>query len=128
MQPILTLFLGLLALLPLHAADSKPNFVVIMVDDMGYAGVSCFGNPYFKTPEIDRLAAEGMRLTEVRLSSSLDSWSRGGKTNLGPLSPRLPHVGFGAPSKYVLTENMFDTFFVLGKTPHDETPHWGDPD
>ena len=28
----------------------KPNVIVIMVDDMGYAGVSCFGNPYFKTP------------------------------------------------------------------------------
>lgn len=38
-------------------AVEKPNFVVIMVD----AGVSCFGNPYFKTPEIDRLAAEGMK-------------------------------------------------------------------
>ena len=39
-------------------AAERPNFVVIMVDDMGYAGVSCFGNPYFQTPEIDRLAAE----------------------------------------------------------------------
>lgn len=43
-----------------NTAD-KPNFIIILVDDMGYAGVSCFGNPYFKPPEIDRLAAEGNR-------------------------------------------------------------------
>ena len=36
----------------------RPNFIVIMVDDIGYAGLSSFGNPYFKTPEIDRLAAQ----------------------------------------------------------------------
>jgi len=34
-----------------------------MVDDMGYAGLSCFGNPHFKTPELDRLAEEGIRFT-----------------------------------------------------------------
>ena len=43
---------------------TRPNFVVTMVDDMGYAGVSCFGNPCFRTPEIDRLATEEMQLTE----------------------------------------------------------------
>ncbi len=42
-------FISACAILP---AAEKPNFVVIMVDDMGYAGVSCFGNPYFKTPQI----------------------------------------------------------------------------
>lgn len=64
--------LGLLAPSAL-AADSPPNFVVIMVDDMGYAGVSCFGNRYFKTPEIDRLAAEGMRLTDFHSSGTVSS-------------------------------------------------------
>ena len=56
----------------------KPNFVVIMVDDMGYAGVSCFGNPYFKTPEIDRLAAEGMKLTDFHSSGTVCSPTRAG--------------------------------------------------
>ncbi|MCB1062852.1 MAG: sulfatase-like hydrolase/transferase [Verrucomicrobiae bacterium] len=59
-------------------AEEKPNFVVIMVDDMGYAGVSCFGNPYFKTPEIDRLAAEGMRLTDFHSSGTVCSPTRAG--------------------------------------------------
>jgi arylsulfatase A-like enzyme len=59
-------------------AISRPNFVIIMVDDMGYAGVSCFGNPYFETPEIDRIAAEGMRLTDFHSSGTVCSPTRAG--------------------------------------------------
>jgi arylsulfatase A-like enzyme len=60
------------------SAEAKPNLIVVMVDDMGYAGVSCFGNPYFKTPEIDRLAAEGMRLTDFHSSGTVCSPTRAG--------------------------------------------------
>ena len=60
------------------AASSRPNLIVIMVDDMGYEGVSCFGNPYFKTPEIDRLAAEGMRFTDFHSSGTVCSPTRAG--------------------------------------------------
>src|SRR6056297_2200685 len=59
-------------------ADDRPNFVIIMVDDMGHAGVSCFGNPYFRTPETDRLAAEGMRLTDFHSSGTVCSPTRAG--------------------------------------------------
>ena len=62
----------------LATAGDRPNFVIIMVDDMGYAGVSCFGNPYFKTPEIDRLAAEGIRLTDFHSSGTVCSPTRAG--------------------------------------------------
>ena len=58
--------------------EQKPNVIVIMVDDMGYAGVSCFGNPYFKTPEIDRLAHEGIRLTAFHSSGTVCSPTRAG--------------------------------------------------
>lgn len=62
-----------------HAsAAPRPNLIVIMVDDMGYEGISCFGNPYFKTPEIDRLAAEGMRLTDFHSSGTVCSPTRAG--------------------------------------------------
>lgn len=57
---------------------ARPNLVIIMVDDMGHAGVSCFGNPYFKTPHIDRLAAEGMRLTDFHSSGVVCSPTRAG--------------------------------------------------
>ena len=76
----MTRLLGLLLLFyaSLTKAESPPNFVIIMVDDMGYAGVSCFGNPYFETPEIDRLAAEGMRLTDFHSSGTVCSPTRAG--------------------------------------------------
>ena len=45
----------------LHAAP--PNIVFILADDLGYGDVSCFGQQKFQTPNIDRLAAEGMKLT-----------------------------------------------------------------
>ncbi|MEM8955212.1 MAG: sulfatase-like hydrolase/transferase [Verrucomicrobiota bacterium] len=60
------------------ASGLRPNFIVIMVDDMGYAGVSCFGNPFFETPEIDRMAAEGKRLTDFHSSGTVCSPTRTG--------------------------------------------------
>jgi arylsulfatase A len=45
------------------AAESKPNVVVILVDDLGYADVGPFGATKQKTPNLDRMAAEGMKLT-----------------------------------------------------------------
>lgn len=80
---LLTLCLSLSALRSTTAAaprtpGDRPNLIVIMVDDMGYAGVSCFGNPYFKTPEIDRLAAEGLKLTDFHSSGTVCSPTRAG--------------------------------------------------
>ena len=76
---LFTCIASVLAFLPARAvASSRPNLIVIMVDDMGYEGVSCFGNPYFKTPEIDRLAAEGMRLTDFHSSGTVCSPTRAG--------------------------------------------------
>ncbi|MCR9293939.1 MAG: sulfatase-like hydrolase/transferase [bacterium] len=69
---------AVLALLTSTAADERPNFIVIMVDDMGYEGISCFGNPYFETQQIDRLAAEGMRLTDFHSSGTVCSPTRTG--------------------------------------------------
>lgn len=40
----------------------RPNIVFIMADDLGYTDVACFGSQYYETPNIDRLAAQGMRL------------------------------------------------------------------
>ena len=57
--------------------DSKrPNIVVIFIDDMGFADPSCFGNPLIKTPHIDKLAAEGIKLTNFYVNSPICSASR----------------------------------------------------
>lgn len=74
----LPLIMGALNATAIEGEETRPNFVIIMVDDMGYEGVSCFGNPFFKTPEIDRLAAEGMRLTDFHSSGTVCSPTRAG--------------------------------------------------
>ena len=54
----------------------KPNILVIFIDDMGFADPSCFGNPLIKTPYIDKLAAEGIKLTNFYVNSPICSASR----------------------------------------------------
>ena len=44
-------------------AATKPNIVFILADDLGYTDVACFGSKYYETPNLDRLASQGMKLT-----------------------------------------------------------------
>lgn len=57
-----SLFLAALLVSAAHAA-AKPNIVFILADDLGYTDVACFGSKYYETPNIDKLAAQGMKLT-----------------------------------------------------------------
>lgn len=64
-----TSLLLLVSLCVLTAAEGKrPNIVVILTDDQGYGDLSCHGNPILKTPNIDRLHAEGVRFTDFHVS------------------------------------------------------------
>jgi len=47
----------------MRAEVSHPNIVFILADDLGYTDVACYGSKYYETPNIDRLAARGMRFT-----------------------------------------------------------------
>jgi arylsulfatase A-like enzyme len=57
-------------------AQTKPNIVIIFTDDQGYQDVGCFGSPNIKTPNLDRMAAEGMRFTDFHVAASVCSPSR----------------------------------------------------
>jgi arylsulfatase A len=59
------------------AAD-RPNLLVIMCDDLGYGDLACYGHPVIKTPRLDQLAAEGIRLTDCYGASPICSSSRAG--------------------------------------------------
>jgi arylsulfatase A-like enzyme len=56
--------------------DGKPNFVIIFTDDQGYQDVGCFGSPSIVTPNLDKMAAEGMRFTDFYSAASICSPSR----------------------------------------------------
>lgn len=73
------LFLSTLVLL-LFAAEAaqanKPNFILIFADDQGYGDLSCFGSKTIRTPNIDRLAEEGRKLTSFMVASPVCTPSR----------------------------------------------------
>lgn len=62
----------------LSAAEprSRPNVVMLLIDDMGWGDFSCFGNKDAATPNIDRLAAEGIRFSQFYVNSPICSPSR----------------------------------------------------
>lgn len=81
MRPITAVFLSLCLSIPLLAqtdgqAGARPNIVVIFIDDMGWADLSCFGGTAVPTPNIDRLASEGLRFRSFYVNSPICSPSR----------------------------------------------------
>jgi arylsulfatase A len=60
------------------AAADRPNVVVILCDDLGYGDLGCFGHPHIKTPNLDRLAKSGLRLTDCYSAAPVCSSSRAG--------------------------------------------------
>jgi len=54
----------------------RPNILYIMCDDMGFADLSCYGQQHFRTPNIDRLAQQGMRMTSAYAGSPVSAPSR----------------------------------------------------
>lgn len=63
-------------LLANEATDKKPNFVFILVDDLGWIDTGCYGSKFYETPNIDRLAAEGMRFTDAYAACAVCSPTR----------------------------------------------------
>src|SRR6267378_4402533 len=74
---------------PAWAQSTKPNIVFILADDLGYADVSCYGQRDYTTPNIDRLAAEGLKFTQAYSNSPDCSSTRTGLIT-GRYQARLP--------------------------------------
>src|SRR5213594_2737992 len=89
-------FLAATALAPfIPQTNAPPNIVFIMADDLGYADVSCYGRRDYTTPNIDRIAAQGMRFTEAYANSPVCTASRTALIT-GRYQYRLP-VGLEEP-------------------------------
>ena len=67
-------------------ATDKPNIVVILCDDLGYGDLECYGHPHIKTPNLNRMAQEGIRLTDCYSAAPVCSPSR-----VGLLTGRSPN-------------------------------------
>ena len=78
-----------------RAQSPKPNIVFIMADDLGYADVSCYGQRDYTTPNVDRLAIEGLRFTQGYANSAVCSATRTALAT-GRYQYRLP-VGLEEP-------------------------------
>lgn len=57
-------------------ADGRPNVIVFLADDLGWNGLRCFGSDFHETPNLDRLAAEGMKFTDAYSACTVCSPSR----------------------------------------------------
>lgn len=99
----------------------KPNIIYIMCDDMGYGDIGCYGQPYILTPNIDKMANEGMRFTQAYAGSPVSAPSRssfmtGQHTGHSEVRgnkeywPTAPKVQYGVNQEYA----------VVGQHPYDK--------
>jgi arylsulfatase A-like enzyme len=58
------------------AAELRPNFVILFADDLGWGDLGCYGHPNIRTPNLDRMATEGMRFTEFYSAAEVCTPSR----------------------------------------------------
>src|SRR4051794_29903900 len=79
-KPVAVLFALVLGLsVPgARGEETRPNVVFVLVDDMGYADVGCYGAKDIRTPNIDRLAREGVRMTDFYANGPVCSPTRCG--------------------------------------------------
>lgn len=75
------IFAGIAVAMPVNAAvqasgQQKPNIIFILCDDMGYGDLGCYGQKYISTPNLDRMAEEGMMFTQAYAGSPVSAPSR----------------------------------------------------
>ena len=84
-----------------HAQEHSPNIVVLFADDLGYGDIGPFGHPTIDTPHLNRMAREGLRLTQFYAAASVCTPSRAGL-----LTGRLPvRSGMASSERRVLFPN-----------------------
>jgi len=107
-----------------RAEDSErrpPNIVVVMADDMGWGDIGANGANLIKTPNIDRLAAQGIRLTSFYAGANVCTPSRAAlltgryAIRSGMQHVVMPHSDFGLPqSEYTIAEMLRDAGYSTG--------------
>jgi N-acetylgalactosamine-6-sulfatase len=97
------------------AATPKPNVVFILADDLGYGDLACYGHPYARTPNLDRLANEGTRFTQFCTTGVTCCPSRTGfMTGKFPATYREYPAGFGFGERTTVTALLHDAGYRTG--------------
>lgn len=92
---------------------TKPNVIVIFIDDEGYGDVGCYGATGFETPNIDKMATKGMRFTNFYAAQPVCSASRAGlmtgcyPNRIGITGALFPHDSVGLNTKEYTMAEMF---------------------
>ena len=111
------------ALPTLALAQERPNIIYIMCDDMGYGDLGCYGQQLISTPNLDRMAAEGMRFTQAYAGSPVSAPSRASFMT----GQHTGHVHVRGNREYwqsSLQANMFGNnsdYKVIGQEPYKNT-------
>lgn len=81
-KSVVVILLASLIVLPFSGCkkeeDKKPNIIIFFTDDQGYADVGCYGAEGFKTPNLDKIAGEGIRFTDFYVPATVCTPSRAG--------------------------------------------------
>ncbi|MCB9384464.1 MAG: sulfatase [Bryobacterales bacterium] len=103
------------------ALAQKPNFVLLLADDLGYGDVGVYGSPNIHTPNLDRMAAEGVKLTDLYSASPVCTPSRAGlltgryPVRSGMVRVLFPHEEVGLPeSETTLAEALKQQGYATG--------------
>ena len=102
------------------SSSDKPNIIFILCDDMGYGDLACYGQKYIQTPNLDRMAAEGMLFTQAYAGSPVSAPSRaslmtGQHSGHGHVRGNKEYWGNVPLMKY--GDN--DEYTVVGQEPYD---------
>lgn len=105
---------------PMAAKLTKPNIIYIMCDDMGYGDLGCYGQPYISTPNIDRMASEGMRFTQVYAGAPVSAPSRASMMT----GQHTGHTAVRGNKEYwrdvpLVTYGINKDYSVVGQHPYD---------
>jgi arylsulfatase A-like enzyme len=85
-------------------SGEQPNIVILFADDLGYGDLSCYGHPTIQTPNLDRMADEGIRLTSFYAQPSCSPSRASLLTGKYPLRASMPHV-LGPNSDHALPQS-----------------------
>jgi arylsulfatase A-like enzyme len=101
-----------------HAKAAAPNILLILTDDLGWRDLSCYGSTFYETPNIDRLASQGMRFTDAYAAANVCSPTRAAVLT-GKTPARLHLTDFLSGLDYphaALTPPDWDRWYL----PHEE--------